>query len=125
MTTWPALLKKAKSDSSNYLTSVSKKSGQTTVVIQYYSLSRFFWNRRYHSILDLDSVQQLTFQRDGKKLAVQIKARINGKETVLSKIRDEDKDEASIFLTTIVELSKGDMVSCEKELNSKKHFHTA
>ena len=28
------------------LTSVSKKSGQTTVVIQYYSLSRFFWSRR-------------------------------------------------------------------------------
>ena len=28
------------------VTSVSKKSGQTTVVIQYYSLSRFFWNRR-------------------------------------------------------------------------------
>ena len=30
------------------LTSVSKKPGQTTVVIQYYSLSRFFWNRRYN-----------------------------------------------------------------------------
>ena len=30
-----------------HLTSVSKKPGQTTVVIQYYSLSRFFWNRRY------------------------------------------------------------------------------
>ena len=29
------------------ITSVSKKPGQTTVVIQYYSLSRFFWNRRY------------------------------------------------------------------------------
>ena len=29
------------------VTSVSKKSEQTTVVIQYYSLSRFFWNRRY------------------------------------------------------------------------------
>ena len=29
------------------LTSVSKKLGQTTVVIQYCSLSRFFWNKRY------------------------------------------------------------------------------
>ena len=32
------------SDRNSDLTSVSKKSGQTTVVIQYYSLSRFFWN---------------------------------------------------------------------------------
>ena len=48
-----------------------------------------------------------------------------GERTDLSKIRDEDKDEAGIFLTTIIELSKGDTVSCEKELNFKKHFHTA
>ena len=32
------------------ITSVSNKSGQTTVVIQYYSLSRFFWNRRYSNV---------------------------------------------------------------------------
>ena len=31
-----------------FITSVSKKSGQTAVVIQYYSLSRFFWNRHYN-----------------------------------------------------------------------------
>ena len=31
----------------NYIKYVSKKFGQTTVVIQYYSLSSFFWNRRY------------------------------------------------------------------------------
>ena len=34
------------------VTSVSKKSGQTIVVIQYYSLSRFFWNRRYRNAVD-------------------------------------------------------------------------
>ena len=34
----------------SYVTSASKKPGQTTVVIQYYSLSRFFWNRCYFVI---------------------------------------------------------------------------
>ena len=32
------------------VTSVSKKSEQTTVVIQYYKLSRFFWNRHYNKL---------------------------------------------------------------------------
>ena len=36
-----------KIDPGKEVTSVSKKSGQTTVVIQNYRLSRFFWNRRY------------------------------------------------------------------------------
>ena len=39
---WTAHIEKNKD-----VTSVSKKSGQTTAVIQYYSLSRFFWNRHY------------------------------------------------------------------------------
>ena len=40
--------------------SVSKKSGQTTVVLQYYSLSSFFWNRCY--LLKLNKVRfRLTY----------------------------------------------------------------
>ena len=72
-----------------------------------------------YSILDLDNVQQYTFQRDHSHgLAVRIKARINGKDTLLSHILDDDKDEAGIFLTTIIELNQGDQVSCKKGFNS-------
>ena len=77
-----------------------------------------------YSILDLYSVQQFTFQRDDNKdLTVQIMANINGGNIILSNIKDGGNDEAGIFLTTIVELNQGDMVSCEKGLNSEKHYN--
>ena len=72
-----------------------------------------------NSILDLDNVQQFTFQRDhSHDLAVRINARINGEETLLSLIFDNDKEEAGMFLTTIIELNQGDKVSCKKGFNS-------
>ena len=78
-----------------------------------------------YSILDLHSVQQFTFQRDDNKdLTVQIMANINGGNIILSNIKDGGNDEAGIFLTTIVELNQGDMVSCEKGLNSEKHYNS-
>ena len=77
-----------------------------------------------YSILDLDNVQQFTFQRDhGHNLAARINARINGKETLLSYIFDDDEEDAGMFLTTIIELNQGDKVSCKKGFNSWKHYH--
>ena len=78
-----------------------------------------------YSILDLYSVQQFTFQRDHSHgLKVRIKARINGKRFDQSYLCDEDKDEAGMFLTTIIELNQGDKVSCKKGFNSWKHYHS-
>ena len=42
----------------------------------------------------------------------------NDEETLLSLIFDNDKEEAGMFLTTIVELNQGDKVSCKKGFNS-------
>ena len=61
------------------VTSVSKKSGQTTIAIQYYSLSRFFWTRRYlHVIYDF-------FRKDNIIFALCICITITGSLVIIIK----------------------------------------
>ena len=44
-----------------YITSVSKKLGQSAVVYYYCALSQFFWNRRYSSLSRKKSIQPTIF----------------------------------------------------------------
>merc|ERR1719350_190551 len=53
---------------------------------------------------------QVQVRDHSHSVVVRIKARINGKDTLLSQIFDDDQDEAGIFLTSIIELNQGDKV---------------